>query len=186
MQFVSQKPSLAAGLGGYASASLGDFLNNVSLGTPGDPGSVQCPAHLIKAVPGNGCTDQTGFIDSGNYNWVADNAVNRNTSDVSGAAARFDWHLPAFALTALTAYEYSRAQRAEDSSGGPDYIFDFELDSATPARTTAAVRSRPMKSRCRARISAARSIAWNASPSPAWCLAIPRSVRPGRPADSWA
>jgi iron complex outermembrane recepter protein len=117
--------------------NAGEFRGSVArykeigLGTPGNPGSAQCPYNLVRAVPGNGCVDQTGFADSGDYNSVSSNRVNLNTSDVKGASARFDWRLPAFTVTSLTAFEKSDAQRAEDSTGGPDYIFDFEQGSAT-------------------------------------------------------
>lgn len=119
------------------SANAGQFRGSVArykeigLGTPSNPAAVQCPANLTNAQPGNGCVDQTGFADSGNYSWISDNAVNRNTADVKGASMRFDWRLPSMTLTSLTAFEKSRADRAEDSTGGPSYIFDFEQGSQT-------------------------------------------------------
>ncbi len=115
----------------HGGQSRGGFTGykQIGLGTPADPGAVQCPANLIKAVPGNGCVDQTGFADSGNFSHVSDNGVDALESKVRGASARLDWRLPAFTVTSLTAYEHSDGRRMEDSNGSPNYIFDFTQGS---------------------------------------------------------
>ncbi|MFO1468201.1 MAG: TonB-dependent receptor [Steroidobacteraceae bacterium] len=115
----------------HAGQSSGGFTGykQVGLGTPSDPGAAQCPANLIKAVPGNGCVDQTGHADSSNFSHVSDNGVDVLESKVRGASARLDWRLPAFTVTSLTAYEHSDGRRMEDSNGSPSYIFDFSQGS---------------------------------------------------------
>lgn len=115
----------------HAGKSSGGFTGykQIGLGTPSDPAAAQCPANLIKAVPGNGCVDQTGFADSGNFSQVSDNGVGVLESKAHGASMRFDWRLPAFTVTSLTAYEHSEGRRMEDSTGGPSYIFDFTQTS---------------------------------------------------------
>ncbi|MBS0612518.1 MAG: TonB-dependent receptor [Proteobacteria bacterium] len=115
----------------HAGQSKGGFTGykQIGLGTPADPAAVQCPANLKKAVPGNGCVDQTGFADSGNFSQVWDNGVDVLESKVRGASARLDWRLSAFTVTSLTAYEHSDGRRMEDSNGSPNYIFDFTQSS---------------------------------------------------------
>jgi iron complex outermembrane recepter protein len=119
------------------STNVGTFRGSVTrykeigLGTPGNPASVQCPYNLIKAQPGNGCVDQTGFADSGNYADVHDNGVNLFEINSSGGSVRLSWRLPWFTVTSLTAFEHADAQRAEDATGGPSYIFAFMQGSDT-------------------------------------------------------
>ena len=119
------------------SANVGTFRGSVArykqigLGTPGDPASVQCPYNLIRAQPGNGCVDQTGFADSGNYADVYDNGVNLFEISSGGGSVRLDWRLPSFTVTSLTAFEHADSKRAEDSTAGPSYILDFMQGSDT-------------------------------------------------------
>lgn len=119
------------------SAHGGEFRGSVArykeigLGTPGNPAAAHCPANLVKATPGNGCVDQTSFADTANYNEISDNGVNFFATNTRGGSARLDWRLPSFTLTSVTAFEHADARRAEDSTGGPSYIFDLMQSSNT-------------------------------------------------------
>jgi iron complex outermembrane receptor protein len=103
----------------------------IGLSTPGSPGNSDCPYNNVKAIPGNGCADQTGFIDSGTFTDVWANSPNVFKIRTHGASLRFDWHADAATFTSLSAYEYEDSQRVEDSDAGPSYIFNFYQQSKT-------------------------------------------------------
>jgi iron complex outermembrane receptor protein len=98
----------------------------IGLSDPKAPGFSNCPYLALNTNPGNGCSDQTGFVDSGNYTQESANSVDIFRINTHGALLRFDWKLPAFVVTSLTGYEHEDSERAEDSTGGPSFIFNFE------------------------------------------------------------
>ena len=203
IQFVSRKPSVSEGLGGYADVNVGnherldvegalnmalgdrvalrlsavrfsrgDYLRNLYLGkdegsfhrsagraqllwqptdsvdllfnvhggnfngdtsrykpiglsTPSSPGNSDCPYNLTNANPGNGCSDQTGFVDSGDFTRVYANSPNVFKIRTHGGSVRLDWRLPIGTLTSLTAFEHEDSRRVEDTDAGPSFIFNF-------------------------------------------------------------
>ena len=91
----------------------------IGLSDPGNPGNSDCPYLASDTNPGNGCSDQTGFIDSGDYTQVWANSVNIFQIDTHGGLLRLDWELPAFTVTSLTGFEHADSKRAEDSDVRP-------------------------------------------------------------------
>jgi iron complex outermembrane receptor protein len=92
-------------------------------------GAPPCPT--FKPEPGNGCSDQTGFIDTAD---VSENfSGNPNVFDIDtyGGALNIKWDLGWAELTSVTALEAAESQRAEDSDGGPSYIFTFHQGTDT-------------------------------------------------------
>ena len=203
VQFVSRKPSISEGLGGYADINVGnrnrfdlegalnlrlsettalrlsavrfsrgDYLHNLNLGTeegrfhrsagraqllwqptdalsllvnvhggefngdtsrykqiglgkPSAPGNSDCPNLAVNANPGNGCADQTGFVDSGTFTDVYANSPNVFKIRTHGGSLRLDWRLPVGTLTSITAFEHEDSKRVEDTDSGPSFIFNF-------------------------------------------------------------
>jgi iron complex outermembrane receptor protein len=103
----------------------------IGLSDPADPGFSDCPQLSSDTNPGNGCSDQTGFVDSGDFTQVSANSLNLFEIDTHGALLRLDWQLPAFTVTSLTGFEHADSKRAEDSDGGPSYIFNFAQSTDT-------------------------------------------------------
>ena len=103
----------------------------IGLSDPANPGNSDCPYLATNTNPGNGCADQTGFVDSGRYTQVWSNSVNIFDVDTHGGLLRLDWELAGLTLTSLTGFEHADSKRAEDSHGGPDFIFNFEQSSDT-------------------------------------------------------
>jgi len=98
----------------------------IGLSDPANPGNSDCPYLAYDTNPGNGCSDQTGFVDNGDFTQVSANSPNLFDADTRGGLLRFDWRLPDFTVTSLTGFEHADSKRAEDSDGGPSYIFNFE------------------------------------------------------------
>jgi iron complex outermembrane receptor protein len=103
----------------------------IGLSDPANPGNSDCPYLASNTSPGNGCSDQTGFIDSGDYTQVSANSINIFQIDTHGGLLRLDWELPAFTVTSLTGFEHADSKRAEDSDAGPGFIFNFEQSTDT-------------------------------------------------------
>ena len=103
----------------------------IGLSDPANPGFSNCPYLANDTNPGNGCSDQTGFVDNGNFRQVASNSVDLFEINTHGGLLRLDWDLPGFTVTSLTGLEYADSRRAEDSDGGPSYIFNFEQSTDT-------------------------------------------------------
>lgn len=99
-------------------------FKQIGLGTPGAPGLSNCPYLAVDSNPGNGCSDQTGFVDNGVYTDVWANAVDLFETHVRGGSLRLDWKLPVLTLTSLSAYQHADSRHAEDDDGGPSYIFN--------------------------------------------------------------
>ncbi len=106
-------------------------FKQVGLSDPQNPGFSDCPFLSSDKDPGNGCSDQTGFVDSGDFTRVAANRVNELEIDSIGGLLQFEWDLPAFKVTALTGYESAESQRAEDDDSGPSSIFDLHQETDT-------------------------------------------------------
>jgi len=103
----------------------------IGLSDPKNPGFSNCPYLTASVNPGNGCSDQTGFIDSGNFTQESDSSVDIFNINTSGGLVRLDWKLPGLTLTSLTGFEHEDSEYAEDSTGGPSFIFNFEPSTGT-------------------------------------------------------
>jgi iron complex outermembrane receptor protein len=125
--------TFAALLNGHAGYMRGGSTRykQIGLSDPKNPGFSNCPYLAYNTNPGNGCSDQTGFIDSGNFTQVWSNSVNLMQINSGGGLLRLDWKLDAFTLTSLTGFEHEDSKRAEDSAGGPSFIFNFEQSTDT-------------------------------------------------------
>ncbi len=112
---------LAADLGTFRGSTV--RFKQIGLSTPSAPGFTDCRFLATNPNPGNGCSDQTGFIDNGAYTDVWANSLNTFETSARGGNLRLDWRLPALTLTSLTAFEHADSKHAEDDDAGPSYIF---------------------------------------------------------------
>lgn len=92
-------------------------------------GLVPCPTFTPKV--GNGCSDQTGNIDTANFTKNTSGLPNLFDIDTYGGSLKLDWKLPWGTVSSLTAYEWEKSQRAEDSDAGPSFIFTFDQGTKT-------------------------------------------------------
>jgi iron complex outermembrane receptor protein len=109
----------------------GDSLRfkQVGLGTPGRPGFSDCAALSYDVNPGNGCVDQTGFADTRSFTQVFSGSPNLFTRSARGGALQLSGSLAGATVTSLTAYERGDSRRAEDTDGGPSYLFASTLQA---------------------------------------------------------
>jgi iron complex outermembrane receptor protein len=103
----------------------------IGLGTPGDPGKSDCPFLAFNVNPGNGCVDQTGFADTAAFDQNFSGNPDILSTRTGGASLRIEHDFAGVRLESLTAYEGGDSQRAEDTDGGPSYLFgsNQETDS---------------------------------------------------------
>ena len=76
-----------------------------------------CPARAL----GSGCTDLLGYADTANYHqgeW--DIAHQHDWVDSFGSSVTLNWHLPAFTVTSVAAYEQNTSRILEDTSASPN------------------------------------------------------------------
>lgn len=95
----------------------------IGLGTPGNPGRSDCPFIVDDTNPGNGCVDQTGFADSAAFDDNFSGTPSKLSATTAGTWLRIAQELGAVRLTSLTAFESGDSRRAEDTDGGPSYLF---------------------------------------------------------------
>lgn len=124
-------------LDALVSANMGTFRGDVGrykqigLGTPGSPGNTDCPFLKTNANPGNGCVDQTGFSDTGDFRQISANSGGLFQTNADGGTLRLDWRLPAATVTWLTGFEHADSKRSEDTDAGPSYIFNLDQHTNT-------------------------------------------------------
>jgi iron complex outermembrane receptor protein len=97
----------------------------IGLSDPNNPGYSDCPYALSNPNPGNGCADQTGYIDSSDFTKVADNSENMFDANMRGGFLRLDWKVAAMNITSLTGYEHADSKKADDSGVSPSFIFTY-------------------------------------------------------------
>jgi len=95
----------------------------IGRGTPGSPGRSDCPFMASDPNPGNGCVDQTGFADTAAFDENFSGNPSELSATVAGASLRFERDFAGAQLTSLTAFEGGDSRRAEDTDGGPSYLF---------------------------------------------------------------
>jgi len=95
----------------------------IGRGTPGSPGQSDCPFLAVDPNPGNGCVDQTGFADSAAFDENFSGNPSGLSATVAGASLRIAQEFAGVRLTSLTAFEGGDSRRAEDTDGGPSYLF---------------------------------------------------------------
>ena len=95
----------------------------IGRGTPGNPGRSDCPFLAVDPNPGNGCVDQTGFADSPAFDENFSGNPSMLSATLSGSSLRIERALAGARLTSLTAFEGGDSRRAEDTDGGPSYLF---------------------------------------------------------------
>lgn len=95
----------------------------IGLGTPGDPGKSDCPFLAFNLNPGNGCVDQTGFADTAAFDQNFSGHPDVLSTEVGGGSLRIEHDFAGVRLTSLTAFEGGNSRRAEDTDGGPSYLF---------------------------------------------------------------
>jgi iron complex outermembrane receptor protein len=95
----------------------------IGRGTPGSPGQSDCPFLAVDPNPGNGCVDQTGFADSAAFDESFSGNPSGLSATVAGASLRIAQEFAGVRLTSLTAFEGGDSRRAEDTDGGPSYLF---------------------------------------------------------------
>jgi len=95
----------------------------IGRGTPGNPGRSDCPLLAVDPNPGNGCVDQTGFADSPAFDENFSGNPSKLSATLAGASLRIEREFAGARLTSLTAFEGGDSRRAEDTDGGPSYLF---------------------------------------------------------------
>jgi len=89
-------------------------------------GALPCPTFTPN--PGNGCSDQTGLIDTADPTENFSGEPNIFDTDTHGGSVNIKWDLGWAELTSVTALENVRSFRAEDTVPNPGYIFTFHQD----------------------------------------------------------
>ncbi len=109
----------------HGSRISGDSMRykQIGRGTPGSPGLSNCPFLAVDPNPGNGCVDQTGFADTAAFDENFSGNPNQLSATLGGASLRFEREIGATRFTSLTAFEGGDSRRAEDTDGGPSYLF---------------------------------------------------------------
>jgi len=112
-------------VGAHGSRIAGDSIRykQIGRGTPGSPGQSDCPFLAVDPNPGNGCVDQTGFADSAAFDESFSGNPSGLSATVAGASLRIAQEFAGVRLTSLTAFEGGDSRRAEDTDGGPSYLF---------------------------------------------------------------
>ncbi|MGH8264441.1 MAG: TonB-dependent receptor plug domain-containing protein, partial [Steroidobacteraceae bacterium] len=112
-------------VGVHASHVTGDSIRykQIGRGTPGSPGRSDCPFLAVDPNPGNGCVDQTGFADSAAFDENFSGNPSQLSATVAGVSLRIERKFAGLHLTSLTAFEGGDSRRAEDTDGGPSYLF---------------------------------------------------------------
>lgn len=112
-------------VGVHGSRIAGDSIRykQIGRGTPGNPGRSNCPFLVDNPDPGNGCVDQTGFADSADFDENFSGNPNELSATMAGAWLRMAQEFATVRLTSLTAFESGDSRRAEDTDGGPSYLF---------------------------------------------------------------
>jgi iron complex outermembrane recepter protein len=112
-------------VGVHGSRLAGESIRykQIGRGTPGSPGRSDCPLMAIDPNPGNGCVDQTGFADSTAFDENFSGNPSGLSATVTGASLRIAQEFAGVRLTSLTAFEGGDSRRAEDTDGGPSYLF---------------------------------------------------------------
>jgi iron complex outermembrane receptor protein len=112
-------------VGVHGSRIAGESIRykQIGRGTPGSPGRSDCPFLAVDPNPGNGCVDQTGFADSAAFDENFSGNPSGLSATVAGASLRIAQEFAGVRLTSLTAFEGGDSRRAEDTDGGPSYLF---------------------------------------------------------------
>ena len=112
-------------LGLHGSRVKGDSIRykQIGRGTPGSPGRSDCPFLAVDPTAGNGCVDQTGFADNGAFDENFSGNPSGLSAAVDGGSLRIERELGKALFTSLTSFENGDSQRAEDTDGGPSYLF---------------------------------------------------------------
>jgi iron complex outermembrane recepter protein len=112
-------------VGVHGSRIAGDSIRykQIGRGTPGSPGRADCPFLAVDPNPGNGCVDQTGFADSAAFDENFSGNPSGLSATAAGASLRIAQEFAGVRLTSLTAFEGGDSRRAEDTDGGPSYLF---------------------------------------------------------------
>jgi iron complex outermembrane receptor protein len=112
-------------VGVHGSRLAGDSIRykQIGYGTPGKPGRSDCPFLAVDPNPGNGCVDQTGFADTAAFDENFSGNPSGLSATVAGASLRIAREFAGVRLTSLTAFEGGDSRRAEDTDGGPSYLF---------------------------------------------------------------
>lgn len=112
-------------VGAHGSRVAGDSIRykQMGLGTPGSPGRSDCPFTASNPNPGNGCVDQTGFADTATFDENFSGNPSGLSATMAGASLRIAQEFVGVRLTSLTAFEGGDSRRAEDTDGGPSYLF---------------------------------------------------------------
>ena len=95
----------------------------IGLSDPLAPGRSDCPRLAVDLAPGNGCSDQTGFQDTRSFTQNFSGEPNLHEQNTSGGLLRLSWIRGNLETTSLTAYERASSDRAEDTDGGPSFVF---------------------------------------------------------------
>src|SRR5262245_32204476 len=109
----------------HGSRFTGDPIRykQIGLGTPDNPAASNCPQLVGDFEPGNGCVDQTGFADTRAFDENFSGHPDQFSATTGGASLRVQHDFSGLRLTALTAYEGGDSRRAEDTDGGPSFLF---------------------------------------------------------------
>jgi len=112
-------------VGVHGSRIAGDSIRykQIGYGTPRNPGRSDCPFLAVDPNPGNGCVDQTGFADTAAFDENFSGNPSGLSATVAGASLRIAQEFAGMRLTSLTAFEDGDSRRAEDTDGGPSYLF---------------------------------------------------------------
>jgi iron complex outermembrane receptor protein len=103
----------------HGSRDRSDLVPYKQLGLINPATGGPCPAPAL----GSGCTDLLGYADTANYHqgeW--DIPHQDDWVDSLGGSVTLNWHLPAFTLTSVAAYEQNTSRILEDTSASPDDV----------------------------------------------------------------
>lgn len=122
---VEHGDTFRARLTAHAGRFAGDSIRykQVGLGTPGAPGRSNCPYLAFDRDPGNGCTDQTGYVETRSFGDNGSGGANFLDSRVGGGTLRVEGTLGGLRLTSLSGFVRAASRRAEDTDGGPSVLF---------------------------------------------------------------
>ena len=101
----------------HGSRDRSDLVPYKQLGLINPATGGPCPAPAL----GSGCTDILGYADTANYHqgeW--DIPHQDDWVDSLGSSVTLNWHLPAFTLTSVAAYEQNTSRILEDTSASPN------------------------------------------------------------------